>query len=218
VIEEGKSAKDAALMTDINIRTAQHYIKKYNDEEEKCLPVDASKKFSAGRTGKLTDEHSKFLVEALHRHGVQKCKVTLKKLEKLPPARISDRVVNLLKEKVEEWEATPDLDFCRDCVFIDEADFNLHTQRNYGRSRKGSPAKGVIPTARGLTITILGAHIRGRSHRYIIEETQAAATSKKRKGEWEGSSCRERSNRNPDRALFGVPIECNGCSRQKQHE
>ena len=37
MIEEGKSAKDAALITGINIRTAQHYIKKYKDDEEKML-------------------------------------------------------------------------------------------------------------------------------------------------------------------------------------
>ncbi|OZJ06845.1 hypothetical protein BZG36_00042 [Bifiguratus adelaidae] len=39
VIEEGKTAKDAALITGINIRTAQHYIKRYNDDEERRLPV-----------------------------------------------------------------------------------------------------------------------------------------------------------------------------------
>ncbi|KAM3589912.1 hypothetical protein VKS41_000767 [Umbelopsis sp. WA50703] len=38
VIEQGKTAKDAALLTGINIRTAQHYIKKYNDDEERRLP------------------------------------------------------------------------------------------------------------------------------------------------------------------------------------
>jgi len=33
VIEEGKTAKEAALITGINIRTGQHYIRKYNDDE-----------------------------------------------------------------------------------------------------------------------------------------------------------------------------------------
>jgi hypothetical protein len=37
MIEEGKSAKDVALITGINIRTAQHYIKKCKDDEEKML-------------------------------------------------------------------------------------------------------------------------------------------------------------------------------------
>ena len=38
VIEEGKTAKDAALVTGINIRTAQHYVKMYNDDEVRRLP------------------------------------------------------------------------------------------------------------------------------------------------------------------------------------
>jgi transposase len=63
VIVEGKFTKDAAFMTCINIRSAQHYIKKYHDDEEKCLPVGDSQKFSAGRSNKLAEEHSKFLVE-----------------------------------------------------------------------------------------------------------------------------------------------------------
>jgi hypothetical protein len=42
VIEEGKTAKKAALITGNNVRTAQHYIKKYNDDEERCLPGGCS--------------------------------------------------------------------------------------------------------------------------------------------------------------------------------
>ena len=121
VIEEGKTAKEAALVTGINIRTAQHYIKKYNDDEERRLPVTV-RKLGAGRKARLTEAHSQFLIEyvdkypaailsditqnlceafpelsistsALHRYLVQKCKLTLKKLEKLPVARNSDRVL-----------------------------------------------------------------------------------------------------------------------------
>jgi hypothetical protein len=43
VIEQDKTAKEAALLTGINVRTAQQYIKKYNDDEEKRLPVRCSK-------------------------------------------------------------------------------------------------------------------------------------------------------------------------------
>jgi transposase len=115
VIEQGKTAKDAALLTGINIRTAQHYIKKYNDDEERRLPV-SSKKPGARRKAKLIESHSQFLIgyvdehpeavlsdirralceafldlsipiSALHKHLVQKCRLTLKKLEKLPATR-----------------------------------------------------------------------------------------------------------------------------------
>jgi hypothetical protein len=105
----------------------------------------------------------------------------LKKLQKLPAARNSNRVLRLRKEKVEDWESTPDLDFTRNCVFIDEAGFNLHTQRNYGRSRNGTPAKGTIPTAKGVTITILGAISQAGVIDISLRKPQAVSVSKKRK-------------------------------------
>ena len=52
------------------------------------------------------------------------------------------------KGEIEEKNATPGLDFCENCVFMDEARFNLHTQINHGRSRKGTPAKGTISAAK----------------------------------------------------------------------
>ena len=47
VIELGKTAKEAALLTGINIRTARHCIKKYNEDEERRLPV-SGRKLGAG--------------------------------------------------------------------------------------------------------------------------------------------------------------------------
>ena len=67
VIEQGKTAKDAALLTGINIRTAQHYIKKYNDDEEGRLPV-RGRKPGAGRKAKLTECHSQFLIGYVDEH------------------------------------------------------------------------------------------------------------------------------------------------------
>ena len=120
-------------------------------------------------------------ISALHRHLVQKCKLTLKKLEKLPVARNSERVLKLRRERIEEWEAIPELDFAKNCVFIDDAGFNLHTQRNYGRSRKGTPAKGIVPTAKGITITILGAISQAGVIDISLKKPQAVSMSKKRK-------------------------------------
>jgi hypothetical protein len=52
VIEEGKTAKEAALITGINLRTAQHYVKRYNDDEERRLPGGYGKP-RVGRLGKF---------------------------------------------------------------------------------------------------------------------------------------------------------------------
>jgi hypothetical protein len=47
VIEEGKAAKEASLITGINIRTAQHYIKRYNDYEERRLLKIYTRRYEA---------------------------------------------------------------------------------------------------------------------------------------------------------------------------
>jgi len=48
-------------LTGINVRTAQHYIKTYNDDDERRLPK-SGRKPGAGRKPKLTDDHSQFLI------------------------------------------------------------------------------------------------------------------------------------------------------------
>jgi transposase len=99
----------------------------------------------------------------------------------LPAARNSDRVLKLRRERIEEWEANPELDYRKNCVFINEAGFNLHTQRSYGRSRKGTPAKGIVPTAKGITITILGAISQAGVIDISLKKPQATSISKKRR-------------------------------------
>jgi hypothetical protein len=84
-------------------------------------------------------------------------------------------------ENVEEWNATPGLHFCKNCVFIDEAEFNLHTQKNHGRSQKGTPAKVTILTAKGVKVTILGAISAVRIIDISLRKPKAVSTLKKRK-------------------------------------
>lgn len=58
------------------------------------------------------------------------------------------------------------MDVFKNCVFIDEAGFNLHTQRNHGRSLKDTPTKSTVPTGKGVTFTILGTISQSRYHKY----------------------------------------------------
>jgi hypothetical protein len=66
-------------------------------------------------------------------------------------------------------------------LFIHDAGFNLHTQRNDGRSRKGTPAKGIIPTVKGKSVTILGAISQARVIDVSLKKAQALSVTKKRK-------------------------------------
>lgn len=64
---------------------------------------------------------------------------------------------NLRKERVLEWKADKNMDCENNCIFIDESDFNVHIRRNFDRSKRGTLAKTLLPSNRGITITIIGA-------------------------------------------------------------
>lgn len=64
---------------------------------------------------------------------------------------------NLQKEEKEESEVISEPNFANSCEFIDNSGLNLYTQRYYGRSGREMPTKGILPTAKGATITFLGA-------------------------------------------------------------
>lgn len=103
------------------------------------------------------------------------------KVEKLSPARNSDRVLKLGKEKIEKWQAVSDMDFTRNCVFVDEARFNLHTERNYDLSRKGTPTNSVVPKPKDITISIAGAILQAGVIDISSKKPHAVSTFKNRK-------------------------------------
>ena len=67
MMKEGKTSKEATLITCINVRIAQHYVKKYNDDEERCLPC-RHRKTKVGNSGKLTAALSPFLIDYIDKY------------------------------------------------------------------------------------------------------------------------------------------------------
>lgn len=82
--------------------------------------------------------------------------VTVKKPTFEPNRRNSPE--NLLEryEWFLKWKDT-DLDFTKNCIFINEAGFNICMRNNWARSDKGSPAIVKIPQTRSTSHTIIGA-------------------------------------------------------------
>ncbi|KAG1053401.1 hypothetical protein G6F43_004522 [Rhizopus delemar] len=89
IIDEGYNAKYAVLLTGIKVRTAQSYLKMYNNDTERRL------------SGTYNNPRGRPLYQRL-----------------------------------KSGQQTPDSDFSKNHVFVDEAGFNLHIQRNRGRSEK----------------------------------------------------------------------------------
>lgn len=96
-------------------------------------------------------------ISSLHRHLVRHCSLTLKRLNKLLAARNARRTIETRIARINEWRADLEMDYAINCVFVDEAGFNMHLRRNLGRSIKGTPAKQVVPSNRGVSISIIGA-------------------------------------------------------------
>ncbi|KAI9259282.1 hypothetical protein BY458DRAFT_517344, partial [Sporodiniella umbellata] len=68
--------------------------------------------------------------------------------------------------------------FSKNCVFIDEASFNLHTKRNHNRSLKGIPAKGTVPN---VTFAILDAISQADIINIEVKKPRPASSKKKKK-------------------------------------
>ena len=68
MIEEGKNSKDAALITSINIGTAQYYVKKYNDDEERRLTT-CHRESMMEHSGKLTEAQTRFLIDFIDKYS-----------------------------------------------------------------------------------------------------------------------------------------------------
>ncbi|CEJ00962.1 hypothetical protein RMCBS344292_18454 [Rhizopus microsporus] len=185
VIEQGLSARKAGAIVGIVERTAQHYVKTYREDDEKRLPGGRKQRVSWER--KLGPHHTDFLCEfygktpqavlwqardalleafheissitlsGLHRHLILHASLTLKKLEPIVSSRTALSNLKLRRDKVLEWKNDENMNWHENCVFIDEAGFNMHIRRNFGRSKRGVPAKAVIPANRGITVSIIGA-------------------------------------------------------------
>ncbi|EIE78614.1 hypothetical protein RO3G_03318 [Rhizopus delemar RA 99-880] len=91
------------------------------------------------------------------KHLKEGCSYTLKRITKIPAKRNSPEVIELRFRAAEAWIKDSNISFMQNCIFIDEAGFNFHTVRSQGRSKKGEPAKVVVATTRGPSVSILGA-------------------------------------------------------------
>ena len=83
-------------------------------------------------------------------------------------------------EKIEEWEAMSGMDFARNCVFIYEGRIHSAYTATLWSLSKRHPTKSVLPTAKGITITILGSISQVVVIDILLKKPQAVSTFKKR--------------------------------------
>ncbi|CEP19829.1 hypothetical protein [Parasitella parasitica] len=179
----GWTTKQAASKTGITLSTAYRYAQYYSQHQE--VP-NIWKPRGPPKAQTLQKVHELFIRSLIDDHGThtleymretlmknfpevdisptafykfvrQNCALSIKKVQLISADRNSDDAKLKRREAVSSWLADKEMDFESNCVFLDEAGFNLHISRTRGWSRKGTPCKVLVPKSKGKNITILGA-------------------------------------------------------------
>ncbi|OAD70560.1 Homeodomain-like DNA binding domain-containing transcription factor [Phycomyces blakesleeanus NRRL 1555(-)] len=204
VFSENQTAAAAAREMGINVRTAQNYVRLAREkiqadfdaatvetDESNGLETMEVEEFFENKPDATLEQARIAVMEefsglqitksAIQKHLVKKCALTMKKLEKLPEKRDDANTIEMRRDRILEWQQLADFNYLSNCVFIDEAGFNMRIKRTFGRSVSGTPAKTTVPTQRGVSITILGAMCERGIVSLSLKKPTAVATKKKRK-------------------------------------
>ncbi|CAO3615524.1 unnamed protein product [Mucor hiemalis] len=84
------------------------------------------------------------------------CNLSIKVITRHPKARNSPKTLDARAKWVEEW-LQKDLHFMQNCVFLDEAGFDINMRRSRGLFKRGTEAILETPSARGVSHTTIGA-------------------------------------------------------------
>jgi transposase len=181
--EEGKSVPAAAKICGIPRSSAYVLFNDFNKSNGTVLPGIA-KKPKADTPKKLFPEHTAFLIKlidenpsttlgvlseqlsnnfegleislsGLYQHLKQKCHMSFKQASKYTMERDAVRTLDLRFKVIAEWKAA-DVDFQKNCVFVDEAGFNAHLMRNRAWAKIGDPAVVKVHTQKGVNLSMIG--------------------------------------------------------------
>ncbi|OAD00550.1 hypothetical protein MUCCIDRAFT_85955 [Mucor lusitanicus CBS 277.49] len=129
------------------------------------------------------------------------CCLSIKKIEKHTQYRHTERVYKARQDVVAAWLLLDtNMDFQKNCVFLDDAGFNLQMTRTRGWSKKGTACILEVAKNAEYNFTVLGAiYHGGLIDLYIHKPTRATILLGKRKADDEGNTTvdNKRSQENP---------------------
>ncbi|CAO3664956.1 unnamed protein product [Rhizopus stolonifer] len=88
---------------------------------------------------------------------LHECNLTMKRVTLQPLSRNSPENLEARYKWTNEWAINSDMKYLENCVFMDEAGFNINMRSPFARSMKGTPAIAETSTTRTITHTVLGA-------------------------------------------------------------
>ncbi|EIE79019.1 hypothetical protein RO3G_03724 [Rhizopus delemar RA 99-880] len=110
------------------------------------------------------------------------CNLSLKKARLQPIDRNSEEKIQERLDWVRKWEKT-DMDFMKNCVFLDESAFHINLKRSMAWSKKGTPAVVTVPKTRATTTTILGAISTEGLIKCCLRLPQPPSSKKRKRGD-----------------------------------
>ncbi|KAL1933804.1 hypothetical protein VTP01DRAFT_7894 [Rhizomucor pusillus] len=184
-IEKCMSASAAAKQLGIHVRTAQRWVKQYEEHLDSIFDSIFDSGRKKGRRRILTEEHVKAVIDFIDANpSAVVTEVAEHLMQQFDGLKVNHRTVyNFMgteysysvkqaefqsvernsPEKIEErhdwvrkWEQT-DMDFLTNCVFLHESAFHINMKRTRAWSKKSTPAVVTVPTTRAKTTTMLGA-------------------------------------------------------------
>ncbi|KAG1340145.1 hypothetical protein G6F62_005532 [Rhizopus arrhizus] len=210
LFERCLSAAAAANQLGIHVRIAQKWAAQYEKNPDSIF----QKRRKTGRPHTLHEEHNSVIFECIDENPSVVLDEVMKKLKqiftelKVSKSTLFDFVkehcnLSLKKaglqtidrnseEKIQEgldwirkWEKT-DMNFTRNCVFLDESAFHINLRRSMAWSRKGTPAVVTVPKTRATTATILGAISAEGLIKCSLRFPQPPSNKKRKRGDGVG--------------------------------
>ncbi|KAG0947461.1 hypothetical protein G6F57_002319 [Rhizopus arrhizus] len=148
MFEKVLSASAAAKQLGIHVRSAQRWALKYEQDPDSLF----KKRKSSGRPRVLSDEHKRSILKWVDENP----SIVLEQLMEKLRQRNSEAKIQERFDWIRKWDET-DMDFRKNCVFLDESAFHINMKRTMAWSKKGSAAVVTVPKTRAKTTTILGA-------------------------------------------------------------
>lgn len=176
---------EAAKLANVNPETARKWKRQYDNDPGKNIPLKKTNRTSKRAPSQLNGSHKMHLVNffdenptAVIQDAVEdliksfegleikksrvaefmkdECNLSLKVVTRRPKARNSQKNLEARANWVNEWQQKG-LHFMQNCVFLDEAGFDVNMRRTRGWAQRGKPAIEETPSARGVSHTIIGA-------------------------------------------------------------
>ncbi|KAG1057201.1 hypothetical protein G6F43_000955 [Rhizopus delemar] len=159
------AAAAAAKQLGIHVRTAQKWAAQYERDPD-CI---FEKRRKTGRPRILKRNTRMLFSNALMRI--------------LQSSSTNEEKIQGRLDWVHKWERT-DMDFTRNCVFLDESAFHINLKRSVAWSKKGTPAVVTVPKTRATTI--LGAISAEGLIKCSLRLPQSPANKKRKRGDGVG--------------------------------